>query len=1013
MPKVIPPFDYKNLTGKDPSSTALVKEFARHKSDVATIESDGKIKRTSGVAYKELALAMADSQQVVFRIKDTGDIFQVLINARVVPIKSQDDSKKAVIEIIDRLDAGRKAFMQSLARKKIEAPMPKGIKTAAANMIPALQERIAALKAEIEAVREERAAIEDERAKAGSNQNPIKNENAVVEPLAAENAVEEAVESNTQEPWDSKKEAEIFSDMLKAADGKKTSSAVNAFISQRLQGRIFKTKAGDCIINSISTGKLTGGSERKGSIKLKVIPHIPDILTQGDPGSEELLRENVSKTVQKTSIYAFVPLTHTISIDDLSIQATIKLGKRKDNPIMVYSLSASVVAMDSVQDEETHRVAYVRRDSEESPTLAGLPMGHESNLVHAFDSVNSDDDWNIEILHVWDKDGNELDPETLEPVNQIPVKKQDDQDDDDKVFGLSLHDFIRETRVIRQGEAQAVVVPKKAGGNLKAMESQVFPTALGDDELTDLRIKEHVFVKLHASQTKNPADVEALANEVEGIPVEQGEVAELPYTFTNATPSALSLFRIAAGDKSKRNAFVSAKAVEEALKPIAVHWDATDELPDEWSEETLDAVGLLGDDLGSGYIKGSIKDTKGAEIASVTIRGDGDVMFVASPGHAEEEQFDPEELEFGRWVSEASKGAGDMIDKIKSSVDFGRDRAPIEAYKQAFIGGYDVINDAMNAVDDDGDAAEQIAAVRSALKKADDGIKAAKKAAIDAGFDPYGEEVAPDEFKGLDEYGDKIYEARKLIDELSRKVVIEFAAKARAKLANVPKDAPIEDYAALVFRANGIDVADGSDMLDGFIRAIREKQANRLRGMLATGVNNKASKEVFERATGIKLGKTQKERGKQIDTYAGITPEQREAMNKQRDEDRAMSDSIKDVNNSWDALKTRLIRNTDGDVISAQKWIIDKFSDGYTDVGTFKQGVATVYGMTGSGKGHQFIKDKEFTAFMKAAKAYGGLDKALGMVGALLIHDAETVEEDDDDQDGEIARLFAPNASNK
>ncbi len=155
-------FDYAKLTGQDPASKSLVREFARHHAQVISIEGDSKERKTSGVAYKTLSLAFADSQQVALNIKKTGDIFQVLINGRVTPIRQQDDLNKAVIEIIDRLDAGRKAFQKRQAMVKVDAPKPKNLSMTAANQIKILEEKRDNLKAEIEAVRAERTALEDE-----------------------------------------------------------------------------------------------------------------------------------------------------------------------------------------------------------------------------------------------------------------------------------------------------------------------------------------------------------------------------------------------------------------------------------------------------------------------------------------------------------------------------------------------------------------------------------------------------------------------------------------------------------------------------------------------------------------------------------------------------------------------------------------------------------------------------------------------------------------------------------
>ena len=38
-----------------------------------------------------------DEERVVLRIKQSGDIFQVLLNGKVLPIKNQDDHVKAII----------------------------------------------------------------------------------------------------------------------------------------------------------------------------------------------------------------------------------------------------------------------------------------------------------------------------------------------------------------------------------------------------------------------------------------------------------------------------------------------------------------------------------------------------------------------------------------------------------------------------------------------------------------------------------------------------------------------------------------------------------------------------------------------------------------------------------------------------------------------------------------------------------------------------------------------------
>ncbi|MCY1302736.1 hypothetical protein D9M70_524130 [compost metagenome] len=119
------------------------------------------MRRTSGVSYRELVLTFADSQSVTLRIKQTGDIYQVLLNGKVRPIQSQDDHAKAIAEVVKAMDAGRSSFQQKLARAK--AQLPPSIKTAAPRMEQVLTEKRDALR---EAIAEAKKELEGYRAAA-------------------------------------------------------------------------------------------------------------------------------------------------------------------------------------------------------------------------------------------------------------------------------------------------------------------------------------------------------------------------------------------------------------------------------------------------------------------------------------------------------------------------------------------------------------------------------------------------------------------------------------------------------------------------------------------------------------------------------------------------------------------------------------------------------------------------------------------------------------------------------
>ena len=139
-------FSFEDLGNKsDKALTKLKQYFSRANAPVVTAEPGAKTLRTSGISYRELFLTFGDSQRVTLRIKQTGDVYQVLINDKLTPLKAQDDHIKAVAEIAQKLDAGRAKFQKALANVKV--PLPKGIRTAA----PKLEEQLRVREEELDA----------------------------------------------------------------------------------------------------------------------------------------------------------------------------------------------------------------------------------------------------------------------------------------------------------------------------------------------------------------------------------------------------------------------------------------------------------------------------------------------------------------------------------------------------------------------------------------------------------------------------------------------------------------------------------------------------------------------------------------------------------------------------------------------------------------------------------------------------------------------------------------------
>jgi hypothetical protein len=153
MPNTKLLFSFNDLSVKDKAAKAAIKYFTRAGVQVADQDVSTQIKRTSGISYREMKLTFADSQTLIFRIKQSGDIYQVLLNGKLTPIKNQDDHVAAISEIVHMLDVGRTKFQAKLAKAIVK--LPPSIRTAAPKMLAVLTEKRDGLKEAIAAVREE------------------------------------------------------------------------------------------------------------------------------------------------------------------------------------------------------------------------------------------------------------------------------------------------------------------------------------------------------------------------------------------------------------------------------------------------------------------------------------------------------------------------------------------------------------------------------------------------------------------------------------------------------------------------------------------------------------------------------------------------------------------------------------------------------------------------------------------------------------------------------------------
>lgn len=134
---------FKNLQANEKSAPKeLLKMFKRAGAEIVA-SSVEKAKRQNAVSFKTIHLTLSDSQVLALRVKESGDIYQVLLNGKVMPIKNQDDEKAAVSEIVKLWQANINKFQAALAKKK--ADLPKGVKSTRKKLIETLKNDIAEL----------------------------------------------------------------------------------------------------------------------------------------------------------------------------------------------------------------------------------------------------------------------------------------------------------------------------------------------------------------------------------------------------------------------------------------------------------------------------------------------------------------------------------------------------------------------------------------------------------------------------------------------------------------------------------------------------------------------------------------------------------------------------------------------------------------------------------------------------------------------------------------------------
>lgn len=157
------PLDFSSAASAATALKKVKQLMIRAGQAVVATEFIDKPKRTNGITYREAFLTLASGQGVTLRVTAAGDIYQVLLNNSVVPIKAHDDTAKAVAEIAALAEKNQAAFQKAQARKAIA--LPPGMTTPAPKMAAVLAERVAQLDTQIA---ERRATVAGLQAQLGA-----------------------------------------------------------------------------------------------------------------------------------------------------------------------------------------------------------------------------------------------------------------------------------------------------------------------------------------------------------------------------------------------------------------------------------------------------------------------------------------------------------------------------------------------------------------------------------------------------------------------------------------------------------------------------------------------------------------------------------------------------------------------------------------------------------------------------------------------------------------------------
>jgi N12 class adenine-specific DNA methylase len=235
--------------------------------------------------------------------------------------------------------------------------------------------------------------------------------------------------------------------------------------------------------------------------------------------------------------------------------------------------------------------------------------------------------------------------------------------------------------------------------------------------------------------------------------------------------------------------------------------------------------------------------------------------------------------------------------------------------------------------------------------------------------------------------------AKALLDQAQSKVKRETIDRGKRLLDLLPEDAAAEDIAQAIFLAHGIEVAK----TPAIVEHIRDRDVEAIQGLIGKNSMNPASQEVFTRLTGVNLGKTQAARMAQIDEWAGISREDRAAIEAEKERQNRQGKAWAMARQAWGRLEFLEV-SYERQVLSVGEVIRRKADEGFTVAVLEKPegGGRTQAAIRNPENGETYrLSDKEFRNLV-AAIVEGDLDpehRILPVVDQLQLASAPAVDD--------------------